>query len=91
MAKITVIIKGKKTVVVENLDLKNNSLNDLLKKAKEMAGDFSVNLITIGGEDITDFNQKLESIGLEDEDVFTISDYYNGGNTIFINQKKIKE
>jgi ABC-type glycerol-3-phosphate transport system substrate-binding protein len=85
MAKITVIIKGKKTVSVENLDLHNNSLNDLLSRVKKKAGDFSVNLITIGGENITDFNQKLDAIGLEDEDVFTISDYYNGGNSIFIN------
>ncbi len=82
MAQITVVIKGKKAITIDDLDLQNNTLNDLLSRVKEKAGQFSVNLITIAGEDISDFNKKLKDVGLEDEDVFTISDYYNGGNSI---------
>lgn len=80
MAKITVMIKNKKPILVENLDLYNDSINDLLSKVRKVEPNLVVNLITICGEDISDFSQKLNAVGLEDGDNFLISDYYNGGN-----------
>lgn len=84
MAKITVMIKNKKPIVVEGLDLYNNSINDLLNLVREKEKNLVVNLVTICGEDISDFSKTLHEVGLEDEDNFLISDYYNGGNKILI-------
>ena len=80
MAKITVMIKNKKPIVIEGLDLDNNTINDILSKVREKEPNLIVRLITISGEDISDFSQKCKDVGLEDEDIFLISDYYNGGH-----------
>lgn len=84
MAKITVLIKYHKPIVVEGLDLYNNSINDLLNLVREKEKNLVVNLVTICGEDICDFSKTLHEVGLEDEDNFLISDYYNGGIKILI-------
>ena len=80
MAKITVMIKNKKPITIENLDLENNSINDLLSEVRKKEPNLVVNLITIAGEDHSDFSIKLKDAGLEDGDNFLISDYYNGGH-----------
>lgn len=89
MAKITVMIKNKKPIVIEGLDLDNNTINDILSKVREKEPNLIVNLITISGEDISDFSKKCKDVGLEDEDNFLISDYYNGGHKYYTKIKNI--
>ena len=78
------MIKNKKPIEINDLDLNTNTINDILSKVRKTETNLVVNLITICGEDISDFSKKLNEVGLEDGDNFLISDYYNGGNKFLI-------
>lgn len=82
MTILKVMIKNKNVVPVD-VDLYNNTLNDLIGKL----GNITVNLVTIGGEDIKsdDFSKKLYTFDLEEGEMILISDYYNGGNKFISN------
>lgn len=71
------MIKNKNAISID-VDLYNETINDLIKKL----GNITVNLVTIGGEDIKteDFSKKLYTFDLEEGEMILISDYYNGGN-----------
>ena len=77
MTKLKVMIKNKNAISID-ADLYKETINDLIKKL----GNITVNLVTIGGEDIKteDFSKKLYTFDLEEGDMILISDYYNGGN-----------
>ena len=77
------MIKNKKTERI-NVDLYKDSLNDIIQRI----GNITVNLITIGGDDIKqeDFSKKLYNFGLEEDDMILISDYYNGGRKLYLNK-----
>lgn len=47
-----------------------------------MEENITINLVTIGGEDVSDFSKKLSEFDLDDGDNVMISDYYNGGNKL---------
>lgn len=79
MTNLKVIIKNKSAINI-NVNLNQDSVNDLISKI----GNITVNLITIGGENVKteDFPKKLCNWDLEDGDIILISDYYNGGNKL---------
>ena len=83
MTWIKIMIKNKKTERI-NVDLYKDSLNDIIQRI----GNITVNLITIGGDDIKqeDFSKKLNNFGLEEDDMILISDYYNGGRKLYLNK-----
>ena len=70
------MIKNKNAISID-VDLYKETINDLIKKL----GNITVNLVTIGGEDIKteDFSKKLYTFDLEEGEMILISDYYNGG------------
>ena len=76
MTKLKVMIKNKNAISID-VDLYKETINDLIKKL----GNITVNLVTIGGEDIKteDFSKKLYTFDLEEGEMILISDYYNGG------------
>ena len=74
------MIKNKNAISID-VDLYNETINDLIKKL----GNITVNLVTIGGEDIKteDFSKKLYTFDLEEGEMILISDYYNGGTKLY--------
>lgn len=60
MVYLKVIINNKKVINID-ADIANNTINDLISKVKAKKSDVSINLITIGGEDVNtnDYNKKL--------------------------------
>ena len=80
MTKLKVMIKNKNAISID-VDLYNETINDLIKKL----GNITVNLVTIGGEDIKteDFSKKLYTFDLEEGEMILISDYYNGGTKLY--------
>ena len=80
MTKLKVMIKNKNAISID-VALYKETINDLIKKL----GNITVNLVTIGGEDIKteDFSKKLYTFDLEEGEMILISDYYNGGTKLY--------
>ena len=86
MVELKVIINNK-TVIKINVNIDNDSVNDLISKVKKEKPNVVISLITIGGEDVNtnEYNKKLKEYDLDEGDNILISDYYNGGFLLKLN------
>ena len=82
MSSLKVIIGNKKVIKINEINLSSDCVNDIIEKIKKVEENITINLVTIGGEDVSDFSKKLSEFDLDDGDNVMISDYYNGGNKL---------